>query len=196
MPKKTNKIILTISLELFFVFILLFLLPSINKEKTTFDQHSFNNKLNLTDHIYTQKFISPQKNLNSIAINFQNPGLVGHDQININLINQNNIIQSFTTSGYSINDGGWIKFEFSPIVDSQNKEYSVDIKCLQQCNNLYLTGKDTYQFNLQTTSNFSIKDSFIQNSKYQINRLFDHKIEYSIYLILIIILNILFFLSL
>lgn len=195
MQKKIINYISILSIEFFVLFSLLFILPSIITEKNSYSKIYGSNKLHLNNKKYTNNFKLDKNNFNSLSLNFQNPGLMGHDEIEINLIQDPEVINKFITSGYSINDGGWINFKFNPILNSKNVDYKIEVVCLNKCENLFLTGEKE-NFNLKTTSKYNLKDSFLINLKNQKEKILNNDNKIVFWFLIIIFLNILLIITL
>lgn len=73
----------------------------------------------------SQKFMSREINLTAIGTSIKNPNLKNKKEIALNLYDgTNNLIRTSFLNGRNVQDGGFVKFVFEPILDSQNKTYS------------------------------------------------------------------------
>lgn len=202
MPKKSNFLILIIA-EIFFLIFLFIIIPAIFiKEKNGISQTSFENILPLdANHTYIQSFVSDQNNLNSVSVLLKNPALKSTDQVKLELQNiQKETIQSLDISGQGIEDPGWVKIKFSPINSKNGDIFYIKITSnAEHDNDLYVYGNQYNQnLNFKTTyKSPTFKDSFKEEINFQKNKLPQlSKTPAFGYLIILIITNILLFLSL
>ncbi len=195
MSKKIIKFTSIVLIQLFSVSMFILILPSIIIKERPFETiEKYENNLSLEVNNYSLK-INEVKNLNSISLHFKNPGLIGSDQIKIDIKNNNTIIKEFITSGYSIGDSSWIKFEFEP--QNITNDTFINISCLSKCQNLYLVGESNNKINyITTTKASSLKESFKNNLNNQFNKFYNNYLFSIFYLSLIIVLNIVLFISL
>lgn len=201
--QRKNKIILLLLSEITFLFLIYILTSSIFlTEKTGISQTNYDNILPLdTKHSYIKYFVSDNNNLNSVSVLLKNPALKSKDKIKINLLNnQKQTFQSLEITGQSVEDPGWVKIKFSPINSKVGDTFYIEtISDAKNDNDLYIYGnKENQSINYKTTyksPNFreSLKSTFIEqkNKTFQLN-----KYQLFSYLIIVIILNILIFLSL
>jgi len=195
MPKR-NKFLLITS-ELVFLFFLLIILPSIFiKEKPGINQLSFKNILPLDiNHSYNQSFVSNKDNLNSVSVLLKNPSLSSYDIVYIEIQNNNfETLKSFSLSGRSIEDPGWVRFKFSPISSKKGDIFNLKITSNSLKDNLlYIYGNpDTQNINFKTTFKASsLKESFKDNLNQQIDNYRSRNIFYSTtFLFLLLLTNI------
>ncbi len=74
----------------------------------------------------TQEFISPDDKITGIALSLKNPSLRNKKDITLALVDENMIpIRTSTLNGSHIQDGAYIKFLFSPVMDSNGKKYNL-----------------------------------------------------------------------
>lgn len=197
MPK-INKFYLIIPGEIIFIFFLLIILPTIFlKEKPGIRQTSFENILPLDiNHSYTQSFVSDRNNLNSISVLLKNPALKSINMVYLEVQNSNyETIESFSVSGQSIEDPGWVNFKFSPISSKKGDIFYIKITSDSPKDNLlYIYGdKNTNNINFKTTfTALNIKESFKDNLNQQINNFKSRNVfQTGFYLFTIVLVNIL-----
>jgi len=197
MPK-INKFYLIIPAEIFFVFFILIILPTIFlKEKPGIYQTSFENTLPLSiKNSYIQQFVTDRDNLNSFSVLLKNPELKSNDFVYLELLNSHQeTIQSLKTSGISISDPSWIRFKFLPISSKKGDIFYLKITSDSPKDNLlYIYGdKNTNNINFKTTyTALNIKESFKDNLNQQINNFKSRNIfQTGFYLFTIVLINIL-----
>lgn len=71
-----------------------------------------------------QSFYVDQNNLSGVGLSIKNPNLMNKKDLYLEILEDEAVIRKVTVSGYSIGDGNFINFEFDPITNSANKEYS------------------------------------------------------------------------
>lgn len=111
-----------------FTLILVFLLPAILTLGVRNIPAADQPPLNGTEKIYgsqliTQTFVSTDDNLSGIGLTFKNPNLVNKENLNF-ILEGENVTRSLIINGGSIPDGGFIKFLFKPINNSEGKQFS------------------------------------------------------------------------
>ena len=72
----------------------------------------------------TQKFTSQRANLSAIGTSIKNPNLKNKQDITLTLFDEKmSVIRAVIINGRNIEDGSFVKLEFDPIPDSENKTY-------------------------------------------------------------------------
>ncbi len=97
------------------------------------------NFLELRDQIsfsYTPK----HDNLNIFVIPFRNKGLMNKDFFKFRIYLDNKVIREVDFSGFNIGEVSDIRFQFTPIKDSKNKEFKIEIVHLSSSENPVLVG--------------------------------------------------------
>ena len=196
MPKISKLFILIIS-ELTFLVFLLIILPLIFiRERPGVSKTSFEKILPLDiNHSYIQPIISDRNNLNSVSVLLKNPGLESRDIVYIEIQNNHQeTLRSFSISGRSIEDPGWLKFKFPPLNSKKGDIFLLKISSNSQKDNLlYIYGDPkTQNINFKTTFTAeNIKESFKDNLNQQINNFKSRNIFYSAtFLFLLLLINI------
>jgi len=196
MPKISKLFILIIS-ELIFLVFLLIILPSIFiRERPGVSKTSFEKILPLDiNHSYIQSIISDRNNLNSVSVLLKNPGLESKDVVYIEIQNNHQeTLRSFSISGRSIEDPGWLNFKFPPLNSKKGDIFLLKISSNSQKDNLlYIYGDpNTQNINFKTTfTTENIKESFKDNLNQQINNFKSRNIFYSAtFLFLLLLINI------
>lgn len=78
--------------------------------------------------IFSQEFMSTNKNMIAIGTSIKNPNLKNKKEIIMSLYDENNnLIRTSVLNGFNIGDGDYVKFIFDPIPDSDNKKYHFTI---------------------------------------------------------------------
>ena len=187
------KIIKLLLLELFLIFTLIIIFPSlIVKEKFIFQDESITVLEPLIKNkIFVQK-LENAYNLNSVNILIKNPNIKNNSQIFIDLEDQKqNKLKEFVISGSNVGDPSWVKLKFDPIAENQislrisTQNYNSDSLQIYYQNN---------KFNLQATSkNPSLLSRIKENINYQYIQFTHRSFFYTLsYLILILVLNYLY----
>lgn len=198
--KEKNKFIILIFFEILFFGSLFIVLPSLFiREKSGVSKTQSQNILPLdTKNNYVQEFVTDRDNLQSISILLKNPQLFNQSQINIDLLDKNrNILRSLKTSGVSVGDPSWIDFKFSIVSSKAGDKFFIKITTDNtKMDSLYVYGNEKDKsINYKTTyTSKNLKESFTNNLKEQsqkFNKI--NKIYLTIYLLLIIGLNIAIF---
>ena len=199
MPKISKPFILIIS-ELTFLVFLLIILPLIFiRERPGVSKTSFEKILPLDiNHSYIQSIISDRNNLNSVSVLLKNPGLESKDVVYIEIQNNHQeTLQSFSISGRSIEDPGWLNFKFPPLNSKKGDIFLLKISSNSQKDNLlYIYGDpNTQNINFKTTfTTENIKESFKDNLNQQINNFKSRNIFYSVTFLLLLLLTNIFIL--
>lgn len=187
------KIIKLLILELFFILILIVIVPSLLvKEKFIYNDESISIlKPLIVDQAYTQA-IPNSLNLNSVSIMIKNPNIKNNSQIFIDLIDQKqNKLKEFTIYGSNVGDPSWVKLKFDPIPENNlSLKISTENKDPDSLQIYYQNNK----FNLQATSkNNSLASRLKENIAYQYNQCIHRSHIFSLsYLGLILLLNYLY----
>lgn len=196
MPKISKPFILIIS-ELTFLVFLLIILPLIFiRERPGVSKTSFEKILPLDiNHSYIQSIISDRNNLNSVSVLLKNPGLESRDVVYMEIQNNHQeTLRSFSISGRSIEDPGWLNFKFPPLNSKKGDIFLLKISSNSQKDNLlYIYGDpNTQNINFKTTfTTENIKESFKDNLNQQINNFKSRNIFYFVaYLLLLLLTNI------
>lgn len=72
-----------------------------------------------------QFFVSPENRLDGLGMSVKNPNFTNKTDLILQLYDEkDNLITTATKSGGTITDGGFIKFIFEPIPNSQGRKYS------------------------------------------------------------------------
>lgn len=80
------------------------------------------------DLYISQEFTSLLPNLTDIGMSIKNPNLKDQNDITLSLYDQNGqLVRTSKLNGLNIGDGAFVKFQFSPIIDSLNQRYSFTI---------------------------------------------------------------------
>src|SRR3989344_4275127 len=79
---------------------------------------------------YKSLFISPQENLNSIALKIKNPNLKNNLPARLSLSNDK-INENINFSGKNVGDGDWIRFTFPEIPDSKDKKFFLELSSIE-----------------------------------------------------------------
>ncbi len=202
MQKKNKILILIVSETLFLIFILVILPSLFIKERPGISQTSFQNTLSLdTKNSYTQEIITDKSNLQTVSVLLKNPALQNTSHVNIELLDNNkNIIRSLTTSGVSIADPSWISFKFPFVPSKSGDKFFIKLTSDNpKTDTLFVYGnlKDKSIDYKTTYTSGSIKSSFKNTIMEQIN-LFHQRnlVHVSLFIIILIILNILLLISL
>lgn len=200
---RKNNFYLIILAQLFFLFLILIVIPSILlKEKPGISQVYFENILSLDiNYSHIESFVSDRDNLNSVSILLKNPALKSNDQVIVDIQNKNKeTVQSFNIVGANIQDPGWVKFKFPPINSQKGDIFYIKIASEAQKDNfLYIYGdKESQNINFKTTyKSLTLIDSLKDTFNYQIDRFSQvNKIQTTSYSIVLLVINILLFLSL
>ena len=199
MPKISKPFILIIS-ELTFLVFLLIILPLIFiRERPGVSKTSFEKILPLDiNHSYIQSIISDRNNLNSVSVLLKNPGLESKDVVYIEIQNNHQeTLRSFSISGRSIEDPGWLNFKFPPLNSKKGDIFLLKISSNSQKDNLlYIYGDpNTQNINFKTTfTTENIKESFKDNLNQQINNFKSRNIFYSVTFLLLLLLTNIFIL--
>lgn len=200
---KKSKFLILIIAEIFFLTFLFIILPTIFiKERNGISQTSFENILTLDiKHTYLQSFTTDHNNLNSVSVLVKNPALKSTDQVKIELQNDSrNTIQVLNISGQGIGDPSWIRFKFPSVKSHYGDIFYIKVTSnAKQDNDLYIYGNQENQsLNFKTTYKSStFKDSLKEEiifQKVKLSKL--SKIPTFVYLVMLIVTNILLFLSL
>lgn len=200
---KRNNFYLLILIEIIFLFIILIFIPSFFLiERSGTSQTLFENILPLDiNHSYSQTFVSNKDYLNSVSVLLKNPALKSRDKVFINLqdVNKTNI-QTLELSGVGIEDPGWVKLKFLPINSKKGDIFYLKINSnAKNDNDIYIYGNNLNQnINFKTTyKSQNIINSLKNNFNYQKDKiLILNHLQTTFYLITVIIINILIFLSL
>lgn len=76
------------------------------------------------ERIFTQYFVSKNKNLVAIGTTIKNPNLKNKKDIKFNLFDDDgNLIRSVNLNGFNIGDGDFVKIVFDVVPDSLDKKY-------------------------------------------------------------------------
>ncbi|MDD2224587.1 MAG: hypothetical protein PHP97_00280 [Candidatus Shapirobacteria bacterium] len=197
---KITKLLISIIIEVSFLGLLFIILPTIFIwERPGVFQTSFEKILPLDiNHSYTQSFISDRNNLNSVSVLLKNPGLESRDIVYIEIQNNNQeTLRSFSISGRSIEDPGWLNFKFPPLNSKKGDIFLLKISSNSQKDNLlYIYGDpNTQNINFKTTFTAkNIKESFKDNLNKQINNFKSRNIFYSVIFLLLLLLTNIFIL--
>ena len=82
----------------------------------------------LAGQVISQKFTAKHDFLNIITVNLNNPGLINRDEYIFALKSEKGeTLFEQTFNGFNIGDPGQVRFQFSPIRDSQDKRYILQI---------------------------------------------------------------------
>jgi len=200
---KRNNFYLLILAQIFFLFFVFIIIPSIFLiEKPGIYQTSFEDILPLdSKHIYIQKIIADHNNLNSVSVLLKNPALKSTDQVKLELQNSNQQpIQFLNISGQGIEDPGWIRLKFSSINSQKGDIFYLKITSnAKNDNDLYVYGdKNNQNLNFKTTyKSTNLIDSIKYNFVYQKDKFLKlNQFQNNFYLMVLIFVNILVFLSL
>lgn len=85
--------------------------------------------LNHTEKIYqknilTQEFTASDNRLSSIGVSIKNPNLANKNDLIFKLLDSNDqVLATVVRSGWTIEDGNFVKFSFDPVLDSNGKHY-------------------------------------------------------------------------
>jgi hypothetical protein len=194
-----NKFYLIIPCEIIFLFFILIILPTIFiKERPGINQISYNKITPLTSkESYTQEVITDKNNLNSISVLLKNPELKNSSPINLAVLNSNKeTLQTLKTSGISVGDPSWIKFKFPPIKSQKGDIFYIKVTSdNDKDNSLYIYGEGNNNINFKTTfTALSLKESFKDNLKQQINNFQSRNIfQTTFYLVLLFLTNLFIF---
>lgn len=86
--------------------------PSLDKTEKIYSQNSI-----------SQSFLGKENNLTAIGLSIKNPNLINKQDILLSIYDENGILlKTSILNGSHIPDGDFVKFVFSPIVDSKNKK--------------------------------------------------------------------------
>jgi hypothetical protein len=102
-------------------------IPSKMTVETTSDSVEIFKKLEEIN-IFRESFIAKSDNLNRMEVLFKNPNLESRDELEIVLRDANGLVvgqQNF--SGFNLGDTSHARMDLTPIVDSKNKEYILEI---------------------------------------------------------------------
>lgn len=197
---RKNNFYLLILIELFFLFFILIIVPSLFlKEKPGVRQTSFENILPLDiNHSYIEPIISDKNNLNSISVLLKNPNLKSTDLVDFEIQNQNkDTIQLLRISGISIEDPGWVRFKFPSTNSKIGDVFYLKISSNSpKDDHLYIYGdQNTKNINFKTTfSTQNIKDSFKDNLNQQLVNFKSRNIfQTTTYLFLLLLANVFIF---
>lgn len=76
------------------------------------------------ERIFTQYFVSKNKNLTAVGTTIKNPNLHNKKDIFFDLYQENaRLVRSVTLNGFNIGDGDFVKIVFDKIPDSESKKY-------------------------------------------------------------------------
>jgi hypothetical protein len=197
---RKNNFYLIIFIEILFLFFILIITPTVLlKEKPGVYQTSFENVLPLDiNHSYSQSIISDRDNLNSISVLLKNPSLESRDIVYIEVQNsKQETLQTLSISGQGIEDPGWLKFKFSPIISQKGDIFYLKITSNSQKDNLLYIYGDSKTKNINFKTTFTAKnmsESFKDNLNQQIINFKSRNIfQGLLYLSLIIFINIYIF---
>jgi hypothetical protein len=200
---KRNNFYLLILAQIFFLFFIFIIIPSIFLiEKSDISHTSFEDILSLDlKHIYIQKIISDHNNLNSVSVLLKNPALKSTDQVKLELQNNNQQpIQSLNISGQGIEDPGWVKLKFSPLSSQKGDIFYLKITSnAKNDNDLYIYGdKNNQNLNFKATyKSTNLVDSIKDNFAYQKDKFLKlNQFQNYFYLTILVFVNILVFFSL
>lgn len=79
----------------------------------------------------SQRFTAKHDFINIVILNFKNPGLANHDQFRFLLLSEKGeILVERLFSGYNIGDPSQVRFQFDPIPNSKNKNFTISLEAL------------------------------------------------------------------
>lgn len=115
------KIILS---QIFFVFIILIIFPSVLVRDRLFFQNNpdFQETESFTSNKNYNLNLSLPENcqLSSISFRFKNPLVANQSQIVVDILSRNQIIQSTPFSGANVGDPSWVNLKFVPKMNSSS----------------------------------------------------------------------------
>ena len=192
--KKTIKFLSLTFGEILFLIFLLIILPSIFINQI-YDQNDFGESFFVplsNSTIYQQEIKLNYANLESLSLLLKNPNLENKDPIYIDIEESNGqTLYQIALSGHSIEDPTWVPLKFLPIDKEQiilkinspsRNEPLISLAFNKKDNSLVYQAR--YKIN-------SFKERFQKNLKLQKNKLSKNYLYLSIYISLILILNLL-----
>lgn len=106
-------------------------LPLGIKNRLDTRQSERNDFLTLADKKITQGIKVKHDQLNIIILNFRNPNFENHSQFRFQLLSESGeIVVDQLFSGYNLGDPSDLRFQFSPIQQSKEKDYSIILEAL------------------------------------------------------------------
>ncbi len=93
------------------------------------DQPGFSNKvaLNKDSHIKQEVFID-RGNFSGVGMSIKNPNLKNKKEVILNVYDdKGQLVRTSLLSGYNIPDGSLVNYYFTPIAESQNNWYTIEI---------------------------------------------------------------------
>lgn len=122
---------LTIITVLFLVFVVPISLSLALKIIPKNVQPSYDSNIRVSvykDREFSQEFIANNNNLTSIGTSIRNPNLKNKKDVIFNLYdNENILIRTSKLNGLNLEDGSFVRYDFSPINDSLGKKYTFTI---------------------------------------------------------------------
>lgn len=200
--QKRNKFIFLILFEIFFILLILIVLPALFlRERPGISQTNFNETLSLNiGNTFLQEIITDKDNIQSISVLLKNPGLSNTSHVFIEVLDKDKeVLRSLTTSGVSIGDPSWITFQFPHVTSKRGDHFFIRLTTdNDKSDSLFVYGNQQNK-NINYKTIFyseTLKDSLKNTITEQIS-LFEQRGIYSAFYILsLIALNIFLFFSL
>lgn len=127
------------------------------------------------DVLVSQTFISRDNNLSDIGMSIKNPNLRNKENIMLALYENGLEKRRVVVNGRNIGDGDFVKFKFTPLGGSKDKEYVYTLSAPgvfeSESLEVFHTGKSSPGFNM-TVDNKTIEGSISSVSFYQPENIF------------------------